>query len=291
MAGEMYINGYGLYRGTDYGSTFTLQSNNDSLRLQDVGTLPGEVFMYKQDAGILNPIKLAYSSDYGQTFSISQVLFPGMPSSFMEFDIHRGTTPGELYFVIWKTFDTIAIFHSVDYGHTVTLQSYRSKKVNQYDEVFFTAGRTPGSFYFARSIHCGPYSGDHACLWIDFSRDYGLTFTSYYHELDSTYTGVNYNEGLSELKVFPNPANDHVTFRIGGKVTDCDTKFIIYDLVGKPIIEGILQKGQMEITLDVKNLAVGFYCYKLTPVINLNSRTGTSGFPLTRVDGKIIITR
>ena len=47
----------------------------------------------------------------------------------------------------------------------------------------------------------------------------------------------------------------------------------------------------MEVTSDVKELAAGFYGYKLTPMINLNSSKGTSGLPITRVDGKILITR
>jgi hypothetical protein len=290
MAGEIYFNGYGLYRGTDYGNTFTLQSNNDSLRLQDVGTLPGELYMMNLST-TANPIQLAYSNDFGHTFSRSQILLPGIPASIDECDIHRGTMPGEMYILAWKGIDSIAIFHSNDYGQTITLQSYRSKIVNQYDEIFCTAGRTPGSFYFARSIHCGSIPGDHACLWMDYSRDYGVTFTSYYHELDSTYTGVNHNDDLSELKVFPNPANDHVTFRIADKVQDCDSKIVVCDLVGKPILVGVLPKGRIEVTFDTKNLAAGFYCYKITPIINFNSRTISSGFPLKVDAGKIIIAR
>ena len=39
MAGELYVQGFGLYHGTGYVQYFTLQITNDSLRLQDVGAL------------------------------------------------------------------------------------------------------------------------------------------------------------------------------------------------------------------------------------------------------------
>ena len=77
MAGELYLSGYGLFRGVDYGNNFTWQSAYDSLKLQDVGTLPGELYWLKSP--VRNPLKLAYSSDYGQTYSINDVILPGLP--------------------------------------------------------------------------------------------------------------------------------------------------------------------------------------------------------------------
>jgi len=74
-AGELYLGSFGIYRSGDYGSSFTFQSNYDSIRLEEVGTEPGELFCKKASE---NPdsLQLAYSSDFGQTFSINMLRFP-----------------------------------------------------------------------------------------------------------------------------------------------------------------------------------------------------------------------
>ncbi|MCK9218946.1 MAG: T9SS type A sorting domain-containing protein [Bacteroidales bacterium] len=261
MAGELYISGWGLYRGTNFGSNFTWQSAHDSLRLQEVGTLPGELFWTKGMGD--NPIKLAYSNDYGQSFTLSNVTLPVIPiqmNVFNDCDIHRGTLPGELYFVIWKRYDSIMLFHTFNYGQTVTFQGYMFQTT---DEVLYTAGRTPGTFYYVRREICGTPPCLHSCLWIYFSRDYGMTFTTYFHDLDSLYTGIARKEVLPEIKVFPNPANERITFRCGGPQPVGNTYIRIYNLLGKSVTEGILPKGQPEITMDVRNLAPGIYYYDI----------------------------
>jgi hypothetical protein len=284
MAGECYISGFGLYRGTNYGNNFTLQSNNIALRLEDVGTLPGEVYCIV-DTGYSNPVKLAYSSDYGQTFSIRNVPIPGMGVWFAECDIHRGTQPGEIYFAIWESIDSVALFHSFDYGQTLSFQGYM---LDTYEELYATAGRTPGTFYYVRWASS---EDNYALLWIYFSRDYGVTFTTYYYDLDSVFTGLPQKEILSQLKIFPNPASDRVTFRLGDKLPDYDSKITLYDLIGKPVLEGILPKGQLEVTLSTKKLPAGIYCYSITSdKISLlsakNSMKSQESF-----HGKIIINR
>jgi len=267
MAGEIYIHAFGLYRGTDYGNNFTLQSNNDSLRLHDVGTLPGEVFMIKNAAGVINPIKLAYSSDYGQTFSIRQVFFPGMPSQLIECDVHRGTTPGELYFIVWKNLDTIGLYHSNDYGQTLTFQSYMLKMTQHFDEIFYTPGRTPGSFYYARRVNCGGGSlGDHSCLWIDFSRDYGVTFTTYYHELDSLYTGKNETEPPINIRVYPNPATTQLNINLSPNIQFQNLQLL--NFLGQVCIERKINSGSDKILLDIENLEKGIYLLKVKSTDN-----------------------
>lgn len=258
MAGEVYISSWGLYRGTDYGNNFTWQSAFDSLQLQEVGTLPGELYWVKQNG--YNPLKLAYSNDYGQTFSIIPVYFPQVPSMFDYCDIHRGTEPGELYFVVWLYYAEIALYHSFDYGHTVTLQSYMFQT---WDEIFYTAGRTPGSFYYARREVCGTPPCLHSCVWIYFSRDYGVTFTTYFHNLDSTLTGVSQKEFRPELKVFPNPASDKLIFRSGADSQDEACEIQLYDLMGKSVYQGILRKNQTEVSLDIRTITPGIYFYEI----------------------------
>jgi len=258
MAGELYISGWGLYRGTDFGNVFTYQSAHDSLRLQEVGTLPCEVYWVKRNS--INPLKLAYSNDFGQTYSIITVSFPQMPIAFNYCDVHRGTEPGEIYFVVWQHYDTIALYHSFDYGHTVTFQSYM---LQTWDEVFYTAGRTPGSFYYARREICGTPPCLHSCLWIYFSRDYGETFTTYYHNLDSTLTGIGQKDIQHEITVFPNPVTDKLVFRFLGSIVTEKNEIRLYDAIGNLVNQGILRKGQTEVTLDIGSLSPGLYFYKI----------------------------
>lgn len=259
LAGELYISGWGLYRGTDYGNNFTWQSSYDSLLLQDVGMLPGEVYSAKRIG--YNPLKLAYSNNYGQTFSTINVTFPGIGSMYDYCDTHRGAAPGELYFVVWKSYWQIALFHTFDYGQTITLQSERDQT---YDEIFYTAGRAPGTFYYARREICGTVPCLHSCVWIYFSRDYGVTFDTYFHNLDSVYTGVPRKEIQCEMKVFPNPATDRVTFRFAGMPPAGDAHITMHNLHGQAVAEGTLPKGQPEVTMAVGHLARGVYYYKIS---------------------------
>ena len=273
MAGESYTKSWGFYHGTGYGSNFSFQSENDSLELQDVGTLPGELYCIKIPVGNNNPIKLAYSNDYGQTFSIKEVLSPGIPPLFDECNIHRGTEPGELYFVVWETHFTIALFHSSDYGQTVTFQSYLPFTE---DELWSTAGRTPGSYYYVQREVCWDYS----CLWISFSRDYGVTFTTYYHNLDSTFTGVSHKDIHPELDVFPNPTNASLTVEFPKYLKQTEKKsgissssiyyqwkstlLEIYNLEGHKILEKEIPKSQTQMVMDVSSWPPGMYFFKLS---------------------------
>jgi hypothetical protein len=284
MAGETYTKSWGFYHGTGYGANFSFQSENDSLRLQDVGTLPGEFYCIKTPGGNNNPIKLAYSNDYGQTFSIKEVFFPGMPPLIDECNIHRGTEPGELYFVVWETYYTIALFHSTDYGQTVTFQSFLPFTKNEF---WSTPGKTPGSYYYAQTDVCW----DHSCLWISFSRDYGVTFATYYHDLDSTFTSISHKEILPDLSVFPNPANDHITLRLDGRPAGEDFQIVVYDFFGQPVLDGILRQGQSEVVFDTRNISAGLYYYRITSGNNSASLVTNDGVCVRTLSGKIVIVR
>ncbi len=49
-------------------------------------------------------------------------------------------------------------------------------------------------------------AGDHVWLYIDYSSDYGETFTTYFHDLDSTITKVNPVKKIEvNLSNYPNP--------------------------------------------------------------------------------------
>lgn len=285
MAGELYISGYGLYRGTDFGNTFTLQSYYDSLRLQDVGISPGELYMIKNVVG-LNPMKLAYSNDYGQTFTIREVSLPGMPPILDDITIHHGTLPGEFYAVVWNWIDTIALYHTYNYGQTMTLQSYMLQTI---DEVFYTAGRAPGTFYYARTENCGNMPM-HTCLWIYFSHDYGVTFTTYFHDLDSVYTHINDKQIPPELIVFPNPVNQQLHFRFDNILLDCDVNISLFNLPGKQVADCILRKGQREVCIDTRNLSAGFYFYRLL-YPNFKASVNKINFSKSVFGGKVQIVK
>jgi len=263
-----------------------LQKDIDSLEIEEVGTLPGEIYCTKNNG--TNPLRLKYSNDYGQSFTYRDIFLPGVAHYYGECDIHRGTEPGEIYLVVWPEYDSVILFHSFDYGQTLTLQSYM---LITYDELFYTPGRTPGTFYYVRRQICGTPPRLNSCLFIYFSRDYGVTFTTNFYFLDSVFTGVPQKEILSQLKVFPNPATDLLNFKFDSKLPDCEYKIILYDLVGKPVAEAILPKGHMQVTMDTRNLATGIYCYSIT-------NTSNAGFPnigiwgtQPKLRGKIIINR
>lgn len=287
MEGELYISGYGLFRGTDFGNIFTMQSNDNTYYLQDVGVNPGELFMIKGVIG-LNPMTLGYINDYGQTFINREILLPGMPSILNDISVHRGTLPGELYIVAWNWVDTIALFHSFDYGQTVTLQSFMLQTT---DEVLYTPGRAPGAFYYARREICGTPPFLHSCLWIYFSRDYGVTFTTYFHDLDSVYTGINYSEIQPQLNVFPNPPDDHLNFKFYEEMSNCDINISLFDLTGKQVAYCILRKGKREICMDVRNLPVGLYYYRLFFTKSAQSNLKQQGLSIYNYYGKVQIFR
>jgi len=265
MAGELYISSWGLYRGIEYGNNFTFQSVSDSFLLQEVGTLPGELYSFKVPYPT-GPLRLAFSNDYGHNFTTSFINFPGI-LTFDECTLHRGTQPGELYFVVRINPDTVALYHSPDYGQT---QEFKSYIFLTGCEIWYTAGRTPGSFYYIKREICGMW--DHSCIWIYFSRDYGATYTTYFHELDSTFTGISEEKNIGDFEVFPNPATNMVTFKSVGLSSGNDSQIITYDYLGNKVLEGILLKGQSEITLDIRTLSPGLYCY--TVIQNLNRKTG-----------------
>ena len=255
MAGEQYINAYDLYRSTGYGNSFVLQYPNfylDSLLLKEVGTLPGELFCYKSPYEY-DSLGLAFSNDYGQSFTVSFIKFPGVPD-FCECNIHRGTLPGEIYFAVHKNSNEVVLFHSFDYGQTL---EYKSDILLIYDEILYTAGRTPGSFYHVQMNVCGQYF-DHACIWISFSRDYGVTYTTYYHELDSLYTGISESpRPTTDFNVFPNPANDLLSVELPVNLFGAEIE--LFDMVGKLLSTVRISPNHKKADIDISGFKPGIY--------------------------------
>ena len=258
QAGELYIvSTDGLYRGIDYGETFTLQSSEDSMLLQEVGTQPGEVYFFKYPYyDYSDTLGLAISSDYGQTYTLKLIKFPGI-SFFEECTITRGVEAGEIYFIVRLMPDSIALFHSFDYGQTLEFESYI---LFPNHEIWYTGGRTPGSFYYADRDLCGYF--DHSCIWIHFSRDYGKTFTTYFHELDSTFTGIPEPLPLEgTFSVYPNPTTDILTVEFKGVSENCDVELL--DPMGRLIIKKPRLPGERLTKIPVGHLPASIYILRV----------------------------
>ncbi len=84
----------------------------------------------------------------------------------------------------------------------------------------------------------------------------------YYHQ---TTTGINYNQSSNtEVKAFPNPFNDHVTFSIPSEKPS-QISVSIFGLKGEHIHTIISEKVEMEYTLQwhPENLPPGIYVYHI----------------------------
>jgi len=259
LAGEIYIQaselGMGIYRSDDYGDSFTWQIFGDSLRLRDVGTLPGELYCYIYTA-MTGPLGLAYSNDYGQSFSTSCLEFPGVPG-FDECMIYRGTEPGEIYFVLWLLNAEIYLFHTFDYGQTITFQGQLPYPDEQ---DLYTAGRTPGTFYAVQR----QFVYDHSVLYIYFSRDYGVNYTLYVHDLDSTYTNIpSYTHPENSITCFPNPATDQLTVSFS-PYNVYKLNIQLFDLTERLQYTTTIPPGQKKTEIDVSSLNHGIYLLKVT---------------------------
>lgn len=266
--GEIYRrSNYNLYRSSNYGNSFELIVESLSEPLSDVGNQGGQLFGFTGSAGV--GYNLYHSLNYGinfETISIdSTVAFSAPSGQFPE--ISRGTSPGEIYLTSWTPELHFKIFYSADTGNTWT-EHYESEYINiYYCGVQFTAGREPGSFYVRRA--CINPEDDHVWLYIDYSNDYGKTFTTYFHDLDSTITGtINHVSDSIELSNYPNPFTDYTTISFDVSENLRNPMLNIYDIFGKPI-RNFNISGKKTQTWDGTNfngikVKDGFYLYNIS---------------------------
>ena len=266
--GEIYKNGTDvagtLYFSDNYATTFNVNNINIKFNIE-VGTEPGE--LYGRSGQVDIGYNVEYSSDYGVNFLTipidSSVAYWQIGGYHPK--ISRGTEPGELYLVSWWLDYHYKIFHSTDTGHTWT-QQYESDYIDTYYwGVAYTSGREPGSFYVMRSrINT---AGDHIWLYIDYSSDYGQTFTSYFHDLVPDFTSVNSIEKpVMKLSNYPNPFLESTSISF---YLDQPSNIIlnIYDSSGrkiKTIKRDTASEGENLININTGNLSSGIYIYSLT---------------------------
>lgn len=188
----------------NYGSSFEIITNPINCPIREPGYSLGEFYGINGNIGV--GLFLDHTLNYGQTYTEipidSTVAFWQVSGKYPE--ISRGTEPGELYLISWWPEAHYKIFHSTDTGYSWTLK-YQSDYINLYYwGVQYTAGKEPGSFYVKRSRLNDTF--DHSLLYIDYSSDYGETFTTYFHELDSLYTTVpTQQKDKFGITVSPNP--------------------------------------------------------------------------------------
>jgi hypothetical protein len=233
-----------------------LPTDIDSLKLAEPGTLPGEIYALQWPYYYWTPIGLAFSSNYGQSYTVTY-LDTCILDTLYHYTLSCGTVPGELYLAAREGEEFIVhVFHSWDYGHTLELKSI-SNPISEYAEVSFTAGRTPGSFYmFVNYLDAGyPIHSD---LEIYFSRDYGETFTMYFHEIDSTFTGmVPGSVSSCHLKIFPNPCT--TSLYIAFPCSEGSHKVSLSNLNGRVIRRVSVPESSTFVDIPTADLLPGIY--------------------------------
>ncbi|MEI7981064.1 MAG: T9SS type A sorting domain-containing protein [Bacteroidota bacterium] len=249
----------GFFKSTDYALTFDLLPITVTCPFTEVGYSEPEFFGISGEAGV--GYYFYHSIDYGQSYTEipidSAVAFWQVSGKFPE--ISRGTQPGELYLISWWPNYKYKIFHSIDTGYT-WVQKYEAP-IDQYEYgVQYTAGRQPGSFYVKRATLDSMCN--HVLLYIDYSSDYGETFTTYFHELDSLFTSVaSKQKQTHRLTVFPNPANNKISIASGNWLPG-ETMISVINMKGEQVIQRNFQ-NQNPVEMDVSMLPKGIYLVKM----------------------------
>jgi len=195
--GEVYkynnIEGQGpaLWRSTDYAQNYTLM-NEQVFGIPEIGLSSGD--LYLRTGTPSDGLFILKSNDFGETFDtipVSQEIAGIIPGGYYPI-LSRGAEPGELYLVTWHLPGSdyvYRIYYSSDYGQTFRLQ-YQSGDTNFYYWGYnFSAGREPGSFYVRRGTGNNYDYSTHTHLYIDYSTDYGQSFTTFFHDTHSEYDG------------------------------------------------------------------------------------------------------
>jgi hypothetical protein len=224
-----------IWRSEDYGSEF-IEVTQNAKYILEVGNNAGNLYGFDGSPGI--GFNLHFSTDYGVNFieiPVDSTIAFWEPSGMYP-KISRGTEPGELYLVSWWLNSNYKIFHCIDTGYTWT-EKFESDYIDLYYwRVVYTAGRDPGSFY----VMCSTLNPtlDHVWLYIDYSSDYGETFTTYFHDLDSLFTSIESKPTQDfKMNVYPNPFTKSTTFHFSLPLNSNEQKLTIYDLYGNKIVQ------------------------------------------------------
>jgi hypothetical protein len=253
LSGEIYFQIYlpgGSYlcRSRDYGTSFDTIPINDSLVLVDVGANPGELYFvgYGNDT-IINVVT---SLDYGITYQSHKIHVP----YYITYDLRHGASPGEFYLLVYDSpGDYFYIYHAMDYGNNVTFQQTHEICGGFFKS--YTAGRKPGTFYVARRSTYDP------TLYIDYSTDYGVTFTTYTHYLDSSYTGIVNKDLPLNIKLFPNPVSTQLNIELPKDNPYLNLQLL--NFLGQVCLEQDIKPGSEKVEIGIPKLEKGIYFLRL----------------------------
>ncbi|MCX6234521.1 MAG: T9SS type A sorting domain-containing protein [Bacteroidetes bacterium] len=198
-----------LNKSDDYGQNFEIITDPLTIPIPEIGFFDGEFFGINGDAGV--GFELIHTIDNTNTYTEipidSSVAFWEISGRYPQ--ISRGTEPGELYLVSWWPDYHYKIFYSIDTGYSWT-RKFESGGIGLDWSLRYSAGRQPGSFYVFRSTL--DLTLNHRLYYIDYSDDYGVTFTTYFHELDSLFTSVvSIYKTDFKLSASPNPFSGKTT--------------------------------------------------------------------------------
>lgn len=233
------INDAKLFRSGNYGLNFNVITDPLDCPISEIGYSDGEFFGIGGNLG--DTLYLVHTLNYGADFITvpidSSVAFHQIGGYFPK--IIRGAYSGEVYIVSWWPDPIGGIFkisHSIDTGNTFT-HKYTSEPINiYYWGVGYTAGRAPGSFYIIRKTFDDTFTYVH--LFIDYSSDYGETFTTFFHDLGD-WVGIspihkNQNEIIQSF-CYPNPFCRSVIINFKLPNQSGSTQMKIFDMNGNEI--------------------------------------------------------
>jgi hypothetical protein len=189
--------------------------------------------------------------------------------------LSRGTTPGEFYLMRARDsadYRQYCIFHTNNYGTTFEVKGITTAYSTTYWHQYFTAGRAPGSFYIMRN-RIDSTSLLYYILCIDYSQDYGATFTTYCHDLTPGYTAIEQKTSKGKddlLQNYPNPFSNSTKIQFylenAGSVT-----ITILNMQGieiKTLLNQKMDSGNHSVTWDGRDyngneVNPGVYVYQM----------------------------
>jgi hypothetical protein len=126
--GGIYNSDLSIYRSTDYGATYTLQSHFEAFELGNAyktmirGAEEGEIYLIMYNS--FGQYNIYYSNDYGQSFQLQhQTNIQDIGDWDISFS--AGTRPGSFYIMVNRPdndliYTFLKIFNSSNYGQTFT---------------------------------------------------------------------------------------------------------------------------------------------------------------------------
>ncbi len=255
-----------IYKTSDYFANYTLIADTcDGGHNSEVGLVSGEFFQMP----VLNKHAfLTHSLDFGvtsDTIPVDTTIINENTGLYFK-ALSRGSAQGELFLVTRQTVSATEIhyyiYHSTNYGSSWQL---KSTKVFDSDRQQFTAGRGACKFYIANLLTTT--GSAYYKLQLMFSSDCGETFTTYEHMLTPDVgTKAEMPSLKNKIQIFPNPAMDYA--EISCNLTKASTLAVsVYNSLGKCVLQTLPEwqpTGDFVKTLDLKNLAPGFYSVQLT---------------------------